>query len=461
MLFAAQARSIAPQFAATAARAAKAAGAGAVRVRDRVKRISMRDRVSGRVAAAFASLPERYLGAATGFDATYEIRLGDIGRLWEVRVDGKRCTVRTSASADPDVVIGTDARTWLALREGWLSGLDAFAARRLYVRGNLDLALGFEGLFALPGGRPPLVRIEQVATEAGRLSALVSGTGAEHVVCLHGLGSSKAAFFETISALAPELTVHAIDLPGFGSSAKPARACYDPPFFARAVRSYLDASGIDRAHVVGNSMGGRVAIELGLHEPDRVASLSLLCPSLAFRRRRGLVPLVKLLRPELAAFPHPMRSTIVRDQLSGLFARPDRLDPAIADVVADEFCRGYRTRAVRVAFFAAARSIYLDAPWGESGFWTRLPDLAPPALFVWGEADRLVPVAFSGHVARALPAARQVVLADCGHVPQIELAAETNRLVRAHIETSRGAVEQVAESSKRITWRARRLARAA
>src|SRR6266516_3278318 len=254
----------------------------------------MRGRVAERVADAFASLPGRYLGAGDGFEATYEIRLGDIGRLWQVRLDSARCVVRTSPSGDPDVVIGTDAPTWLALREGWLSALDAFSARRLYVRGDLDLALGFEGLFELPGGRPPLVRIEEVATAAGRISALVSGTGDDHVVCLHGLGSSKASFFETISALAPELTVHAIDLPGFGSSSKPARASYDAAFFARAVRSYLDAAGIGCAHLVGNSMGGRAAIELGLREPDRVASLSLLCPALAFRHRRRLVPLVRL-----------------------------------------------------------------------------------------------------------------------------------------------------------------------
>jgi pimeloyl-ACP methyl ester carboxylesterase len=426
-----------------------------------MRRISIRDRLAERVGDAFASLPGRYLGAAGGFHATYEIRLGDIGRLWEVRLDGERCLVRTSPSGEADVVIGTDARTWLALREGWLSGLDAFSARRLYVRGDLDLALGFEGRFELPGGRPPLVRIERAATSAGSISTLVSGTGAERVLCLHGLGSSKVSFFETISALAPELTVHAIDLPGFGSSSKPARASYDAAFFARAAEAYLDAAGIERAHLVGNSMGGRAAIEFGLRKPARVASLSLLCPALAFRRPRRLVPLVRLLRPELASFPHPMRSALVRSQLAGLFGRPERLDPATAELVADEFCRAYRSRAVRVAFYAAARSIYLDAPWGERGLWTRLADLEPPALFVWGEADRLVPAGFARHVARTLPAAQQVVLADCGHVPQVELPAEANRLVRAHIDASRHAIELAPGALERRGWRPRRFADAA
>src|SRR5690242_19913493 len=151
--------------------------------------ISLAERLQRRVAAAFALLPDRYLGADPDFDATFEIRLGDIGRVRGVRLRGERCEVNVSPPADPDVVIGTDASTWLALREGRISGLDAFSARRLYARGDLDLALGFEGLFELPGGRPPLIRLSEVATRAGRISALVSGSGSEHVVCLHGLGS--------------------------------------------------------------------------------------------------------------------------------------------------------------------------------------------------------------------------------------------------------------------------------
>ncbi|HEY7150332.1 MAG TPA: alpha/beta fold hydrolase, partial [Solirubrobacterales bacterium] len=368
------------------------------------------------------------------FAATYQVRLGDVGRTWEVRARGARCEVRPSAVHEPDVVIGSDAATWLALREGRLSGLDAFAQRRLYARGDLDLALGFEGLFRLPGGRPPLLRVLDVEVPGGRISSLVSGDGPRQVVCLHGLGSNKTSFFETVAALSPEHTVHAIDLPGFGSSSKPALAAYDAPHFASSTLSYMDAMGIERAHLVGNSMGGRVAIEMALANPDRVQSLSLLCPALAFRRKRELVPLVKLLRPELAAIPHPLRPDRVRERFWGLFARPERLDPAAAEVAADEFCRTYRSRSARIAFFAAARNIYLDPPHGDRGMWTRLAELGPAALFVWGDSDRLVPSAFARHVGEAVPQARQVVLGECGHVPQVELPERTNELIRAHVE---------------------------
>ncbi len=395
--------------------------------------LSLRARLLERVTQAFATLPERYLGAEPGFDAAFEIRLGDVGRAWRVRLRENRCEVSHSHSREPDVVIVTDASTWLSLREGRLSGLDAFSARRLRVRGDLDLAVGFEGMFSLPGDRPPLVRVGELETGVGTLSYLLSGGGEEHVLCLHGLGGNKYSFVETVAALAPDETVHALDFPGFGSSSKPMRAAFDSPYFARAVLGYMDSMGIERAHLVGNSMGGRVALEIGLLHPDRVSSLSLLAPAVAFRRKRELAPLVKLLRPELASFPHAMRTELVRRQLWSMFARPERLDPAVADVVADEFCRTYRSRAGRVAFYAAARNIYLDRPWGERGFWTRLEGLEPSALFMWGDRDRLVPAAFSRHVEAALPEARQVLLPECGHVPQIELAETANRLIREHV----------------------------
>jgi pimeloyl-ACP methyl ester carboxylesterase len=197
----------------------------------------------------------------------------------------------------------------------------------------------------------------------------------------------------------------------------------------------MDAMAIERAHLIGNSMGGRVAIEVALREPERVATLGLLAPALAFRRRRrALVPLVRLLRPELAAIPHGLGAARVREQFWALFARPESLDPAAADIAADEFLRTYRSRSARVAFFAAARNIYLDEAHGAKGFWSRLADLRPPALFVWGDCDTLIPSAFGPHVAEALPAARQVVLDACGHVPQVTLPEATNNLLREQID---------------------------
>jgi pimeloyl-ACP methyl ester carboxylesterase len=404
---------------------------------------------------AFASLPERYLGAQSGFRASYRIELDDLGLSWAVELDDGRCQVTVSPKRDPDVVIGTDAATWLELREGKLSGLDAFRSRRLWARGNLDLAVAFEGFFKLPNGRPPLLRIHEVSAGKARISTLTAGDGIETVILIHGLGSDKTSFFETVSALTPEYTVHAIDLPGFGSSSKPLRAPYDAAWFARAVCRFMHAQGIRRAHLVGNSLGGRVAIEVGLQSPALVQSLSLLCPSLAWRKRRHLVPLVRALRPELAAIPHTFGDALVRQYFWSMFSRPERIHPTAADVAVEEFLRTYRSVNARIAFHAAARHIYLEEPEGPKGFWTRLRELEPPAMFVWGDEDPLVPLAFSRFVRNALPEARQVVLDQCGHVPQVEHPVDANALVHDFIGHARASAAE--RAAKRVGRAARRI----
>jgi pimeloyl-ACP methyl ester carboxylesterase len=112
-----------------------------------------------------------------------------------------------------------------------------------------------------------------------------------------------------------------------------------------------------------------------------------------------------------------------------MFYNRDLIDPEVGDLMVDEFRRIYHTAGARFAFLASARNIYLEAPFGRRGFYPKLAELEPPALFVWGSHDRLVPVGFSRHVREWLPGAEQVTLDGCGHVPQVERAAETNQLL--------------------------------
>src|SRR4051812_41175843 len=321
---------------------------------------SMQSHRLRRVEEAFSSLPDRYLGGEEGREGTVQVRLADVGRTWEVELQPAGCKVRTSPSRRPDVVIGTDASTWLALREGRLSGLDAFSQRRLWARGNLDEAVGFEGLFRLPDDRPPLLRMHDVRVKGARISSLTAGSGPEHAILIHGLGGAKSSFYETVSALTPEYTVHAIDLPGFGSSSKPLGAQFNASFFARHVLRFMDELAIDRAHLIGNSMGGRVSLEVGLQAPSRVRTLGLLAPSMAFLRGRGWSPLVRMLRPELAVVPHALSADGVRRRFWSMISRPERVDPTVGDIASDEFLRTYRSRTARIAFYAAARNIYLE-----------------------------------------------------------------------------------------------------
>ena len=349
----------------------------------------------------------------------------DEGAAWDAMLaDGGARLV--PAGGEADARLAADAQTWAAIADDVSGGMRAYFAGRLAIRRNLHLGVGFLAATSAMTGSARL-RFHTIATRRARLSTMEAGSGPP-VVALHGLGGTKGSFLPTVAALAGEFRLIAVDLPGFGDSDKPLRAAYDARYFAGAVVDLLDALEIDRAHLIGNSLGGRVALEVGLRHPDRVGGLALLAPSLAWRRDRPWAPLLRLVRPELGLIqfaPRPVVEGIVH-----------RLIPGANDgwtaAGVDEFLRAFLTPAGRAAFYAAARQIYLEEPHGDQGFWPRLRELEPEALFVWGRRDRLVPIGFARHVADALPRARHLEL-ECGHVPQVERPAQTHAAVGAFL----------------------------
>jgi pimeloyl-ACP methyl ester carboxylesterase len=353
----------------------------------------------------------------------------DTGRLaWSLLIDGEHLTVVPGRTGRFDAEIRADAETMAALLEGQISGVDAFLNGRLAIRGSIALAMKLEAEDeAVPRpiefARPRWVR-------AGALDTfyLEAGEGPP-VVLLHGLGATNASMLPTLAALARGHRILAPDLPGFGESEKPIRA-YDPAFFAGWLGDFLDAVGVERAVLIGNSMGGRVALEMGLTVPARVDRLVLFAPSLAFKRFRSATPLVRLLAAELGAMPLFAPRSLVMTVLRGMFARPERLRMEWYDAAVDEFVRVFARARGRMAFFSAARQIYLEEAHGEAGFWERLRALTRPALFLWGDRDPLVPPRFAPHVEAALPGVHSLVIEDCGHVPQFEHPERTHALVR-------------------------------
>jgi pimeloyl-ACP methyl ester carboxylesterase len=347
-----------------------------------------------------------------------QVRGGD---EWDARIEGDRVHLDRAREGDePDATIAADPVTWMRVAGDIRAGMQAFQRGKLRVRGSLHLGVGF--LAATSGASEPgRLRFERVRTPSGRVSILSAGAGPDVLLCLHGLGGTKASFLPTVAALGDRYRVVAMDFPGFGDSDKPIGAPYNSEWLARSAFDTLDALGVDAAHVVGNSMGGRVAIEAGLIDRSRVRSLALLSPALAWLRDRRWTPIVRLLRPELGLLQVTPRS--VTDRLVRMLVPGGNDGWAAAGV--DEFLRAYLTPRGRAAFYAAARNIYLDEPHGDDGFWARLGALSTDALFVWGRHDTLVPIAFMKHVERALPAARHVEL-DCGHVPQLQRPRETH-----------------------------------
>jgi pimeloyl-ACP methyl ester carboxylesterase len=396
------------------------------------------------------------LGASGGSDAgpltaAVRRRLRDVppepllfGRFAAVVLDtGSECTTvsvtngrlscRPGPTRKPTTTIRGSLETLTAVVEGRASGSGAFLNGDLTVRGDLSLSLALDGLFERtdqpvqwPRARLVCPRgIDTVYLDAGPADGSV-------VVLLHGLGGTNASMLPLLWELATDHRVLAPDLPGFGGSAKP-HARYDAAWFVQWLTAFLDELGVGRAVLIGNSMGGRISLEAGLRAPERVDALVLLSAAAAFRRLRQWVPLVRLLRPELGYSPIPVPHSMVVETIRAMFSDPDKMPAEWLEAGADEFLRVFASREGRFAFLSCLRQIYLDEAYGERGFWDRLPSLAPPALFVWGDRDRLVPAAFARYVSRALPEAGAIVLEDCGHVPQFEQAETVAAMTRGFL----------------------------
>jgi pimeloyl-ACP methyl ester carboxylesterase len=369
---------------------------------------------------------------------------GKTGDACTLRIRNGQVDVRAGVEGRPTTVITSDAATLYEVADGTRSGVEAFLDGRLVVQGNLALALELDGLLdhPAPGHRGPagsdgradrFTRAGNTRAGGVRTFHLEAGPAdASPIVCLHGLGATNASLLPIFWDLAADHRVLAPDLPGHGASGAP-RARYDAAFFARWLDEWMGQMGIDSAVVLGNSLGGRIALEVALRHPDRVRSLLLLAPALTFRRIRQFVPMVRLMRPELAALPLPMSQAAAVAGIRMLFAQPERLSPSWYRSAAGEFVRLYHKRAHRVAFYSALRQLYLDDAFGRSGFWTRLPQMATPALFIWGARDRLVPAGFARHVTDAVPRSVSVTFEDCGHVPQFEMPERTSQTIRSFL----------------------------
>src|SRR5688500_5121703 len=139
------------------------------------------------------------------------------GRACDAVISGRRLRLHDAdEGAEPDCVLSADSASWRRIAADVRGGMDAFRAGKLRIRGSLHLGVGF---LAATSGSDERGRLEfdTVRTRGfGSISVLSAGTGPEAIVCLHGLGGTKAPFLPTVAALADGCRVVALDLPGFG-----------------------------------------------------------------------------------------------------------------------------------------------------------------------------------------------------------------------------------------------------
>jgi pimeloyl-ACP methyl ester carboxylesterase len=193
----------------------------------------------------------------------------------------------------------------------------------------------------------------------------------------------------------------------------------------------LDTLGGERVSLLGNSMGGRIALEVASEAPERVASLVLLDPAVAGLPWPFYARLLRIVPVGAGAVPFPLRRRLVIMGIRQLFGDPGRLPPPAYLAGADEFVRIYRHARARVALLSAIRGLARDP---VMPFWERVERVSAPTLILWGQEDRLVPVRLGRRLASVLRDAELAVLPGVGHVPQFEVPDLTGDLVRGFLD---------------------------
>lgn len=259
------------------------------------------------------------------------------------------------------------------------------------------------------------------------------GTGPT-VVLVHGLGGSHVNWLAVGPTLAESARVVAVDLPGFGLSGRnPGGGGNGLTVLGGALARFIDAMSEGPVHLVGNSMGGALAILEGHARPARIASTLLVGPAVPPPPGRPKVDPRWMTTMLLACMPggHELlrrRATRlgperqVRELLELCCVDVSRVPPAIVEAHVALASRRAATPWIQHTFAQSARSLLRELMFGRR-LRRALLEPGPPTLIVHGQRDRLVDVRASRAVVAANPLIALTELPDVGHVPQLEVPA--------------------------------------
>ena len=238
------------------------------------------------------------------------------------------------------------------------------------------------------------------------------------VVFLHGLGASMYAWRKNLAPVAAAgYRVIAFDNRGFGFSDKPATG-YDNASYARLTVALLDSLHLPEAVLIGHSMGGAIAAEVAIAHPERVRGLVLISSAGLGARQPPLFHVGRwpVVGPLLFAF---RGRGLTERLLEATYADPSK----VADADVDQYYAPVAEPEYGRSLRAVLREFRFD---GLAG---RLDHIAAPTLVLWGEADRLIPIALGRALAAGIPRAAFLSVPRAGHAVQEEAPEEVNRLL--------------------------------
>lgn len=267
---------------------------------------------------------------------------------------------------------------------------------------------------------------------------------AQPALFVHGLGGASINWTDFAGLLRDELAIEAIDLPGFGRSGPAPDNDYSIEAHARTVIAYLDGSRRGPVHLVGNSMGGAIALVVVARRPDLVRTLTLISPAVPDLKVRAH-PLRSDWRMGLLVLPvlgmvtmRKLGRTPVESRVMGTiaicFADTSRLSKErYDDMVAEAKARVGRAW-VDVAMLRSTRALVHWQLVKRRAAWAAMRRITAPTLVLWGDEDRLVAADLAPFVAAAIPNARLLVLEHVGHVAMMEAPVTCARAELALLE---------------------------
>jgi pimeloyl-ACP methyl ester carboxylesterase len=252
-----------------------------------------------------------------------------------------------------------------------------------------------------------------------------AGEKGSTVILLHGVGCSVEYWEGNIAALAREHRVFAVDIVGFGRTDKP-EVVYTFQLGADFVLDFMNAMGIDRASLVGNSMGGAISMTVAAQAPERVKKVVLVGP---VGLGRGLSPVMRLMTLPMIGevLTKPGRQGVVQQMQLCLYDPSQASDDFIDRVAAIGILPGNQR-----SFLSALRSgvNIIGVKKGVlADFSARLKKIKTPILVIWGRQDAVLPVSEGEAAVESMANVRFHVMDRAGHLPQIDKPEEFNATV--------------------------------
>jgi pimeloyl-ACP methyl ester carboxylesterase len=305
----------------------------------------------------------------------------------------------------------------------------AYAVRLAAGRVELPPATPSDGPDPYGNPDPEWLRIDwrdhlrQIDVVGARVNYVEMGEGPP-ILFVHGLSGAWQNWLETLPHFARTHRVIALDLPGFGASPMPPWQI-SIPSYGRFVRDFCERVGVDRCSLVGNSMGGFIATEVAITDPERVDNLTLVSAAGVTWARARREPAAVVARMGRAATPVLLRfhmSGIRRQRLRKGYFQGVFFDP-------DSIRREMLWENVVPALNSPGYYDALTTLWGYD-IRDRLEEIGVPTLIVWGRNDRVVPVPAAVSYKKRIGENAELVIFDrCGHVPQIERPVRFNRVL--------------------------------